>query len=191
MGNVRNILPGRDFGNAVELWSSGIAGLNPSNIGPPYAARQPHVAPWTANALEVHAGIDVGGRLAAAIHAGPTLEYVAALLPQVEARVITDQGVAEIMTRCIQIQELAVHPDHRGQGHGAALIAEVEDRARHAGVFSLNGFVDLRNDSTGFYRRLGYTVLAPNTPIPPDVLLGLPTVHVPLWDGNWFYKVLG
>jgi len=76
--------------------------------------------------------------------------------------------------RMTMVNGVAVQPEHRGRGVGAALVSAAESLAARAamGIMLLNHTPDL----AGFYRRLGYTTtdrMAYNLPSPVGLL---PTV---------------
>ena len=58
-----------------------------------------------------------------------------------------------------QIRFMAVEHDRQRQGVGYALAVELEDVARSLGATEI--MLHARNESIGFYERLGYTVTAP------------------------------
>ncbi len=56
------------------------------------------------------------------------------------------------------INRLAVAPDHRGQGLGSLLVAQVEEGLKARGCGKVNLFIEPTNAQVqGFYERLGYT----------------------------------
>ncbi len=58
----------------------------------------------------------------------------------------------------LHVDDLAVRPEHRGQGVGEALIAWAEDEARALGCVAL--FLDSRPDAIAVYERLGFAAHA-------------------------------
>ena len=67
-------------------------------------------------------------------------------------------GLSLKATRRAQIEGVRVAPDLRGRGHGAALIADAEARARDAGCALLQFTTNAaRRDAHRFYERLGFT----------------------------------
>jgi GNAT superfamily N-acetyltransferase len=60
--------------------------------------------------------------------------------------------------RCAEIESLHVHPDHRGQGIGHALVHGAIDRARDLGCYRIQLTSNLeRVDAHRFYESLGFT----------------------------------
>jgi putative acetyltransferase len=57
-----------------------------------------------------------------------------------------------------EIVGVFVHPAHQGQGHGKAIMVELERRAKAKGLSEVNLSVSL--PSRKFYEHLGYEVLA-------------------------------
>lgn len=81
---------------------------------------------------------------------------------------------------------LFVVPDARGNGIGGALLdaaslTVVQDQGRY-----VEGFVDDRDGSVGFYRRAGAYVGSHNEPLPPRPPIHLKTTHYPGKNGHWF-----
>jgi len=65
--------------------------------------------------------------------------------------------VEHVRERTGEIDWLHVHPDHRGEGIGSALLAEVETELHDADVDRIEGRVLVANEAgTGFYEREGY-----------------------------------
>jgi GNAT superfamily N-acetyltransferase len=67
-------------------------------------------------------------------------------------------GLSRRATRRAQVESVRVHADLRGQGIGAAMMADAETRARAAGC----GLIQLTTDATRdraqrFYETLGFT----------------------------------
>jgi ribosomal protein S18 acetylase RimI-like enzyme len=55
------------------------------------------------------------------------------------------------------IENVAVHPDHQGQGFGYRLLTFAEDQARAAGLPELRLYThELMTENIAYYRRLGY-----------------------------------
>ena len=73
-------------------------------------------------------------------------------------QLIVMSGLSLSATRRAEIEGVRVASDRRGQGLGAALIANAETRARAAGA-SLMQFTTnaARTDAHRFYQRLGFT----------------------------------
>ena len=71
---------------------------------------------------------------------------------------------------------LTVHPDRQGRGLGAALIGEVERRAREAGCAAVEmTVIHVRADLIAFYGRRGYAPTGRTEPFPyGDPRFGLP-----------------
>ena len=60
--------------------------------------------------------------------------------------------------RCAEIESMHVHPDWRGRGVGARLLAAAVDRARVAGCYRVQLTSDrARTDAHRFYERQGFT----------------------------------
>jgi GNAT superfamily N-acetyltransferase len=58
---------------------------------------------------------------------------------------------------CGEIESVHVHPDHRGRGVGAMLVADAVDRARSRGCYRVQLTSNLaRTDAHRFYERLGF-----------------------------------
>lgn len=81
---------------------------------------------------------------------------------------------------------LFVVPDARGNGIADALldaasIAVIQTQGRYT-----EGFVDDRDGSAGFYRRVGAFVGGHNEPLPPRPPVNLKTTHYPGKNGHWF-----
>ncbi|WP_299281162.1 GNAT family N-acetyltransferase [uncultured Tateyamaria sp.] len=67
-------------------------------------------------------------------------------------------GLTLRATTRAQIEGVRVRSDLRGQGLGAAMIADAEDRARAAGCTLLQLTMNAsRTDTARFYQRLGFT----------------------------------
>lgn len=82
---------------------------------------------------------------------------------------------------------LFVVPDARYNGLAntlldSASLAVVQDQGRY-----VEGFVDDRDGSVGFYRRAGAYVGGHNEPLPPRPPINLKTTHYPGKNGNWFW----
>lgn len=58
-----------------------------------------------------------------------------------------------------QIRFMAVAPDHQGQGLGRTVLAELERRARQAGVSRI--VLNARDSALAFYRKYGFQVVGP------------------------------
>lgn len=56
----------------------------------------------------------------------------------------------------LNVHDIYVHPDHRGQGTGRTLLAHIEERAREQGYARLNLEVLTRNPARRLYERAGY-----------------------------------
>lgn len=54
------------------------------------------------------------------------------------------------------IEDLVVHPLHRGKGVGATLVRKIEDTAKKKGVPVIDLLVNSRAEATLFWERLGY-----------------------------------
>jgi len=75
-----------------------------------------------------------------------------------------------------EIVGVFVDPDHQGQGHGKAIMTELERRARAEGISEVHLSVSL--PSRAFYERLGYEILEPRS---LDVGGGQ---HLHYWSGR-------
>lgn len=80
-----------------------------------------------------------------------------------------------------------VRSDMRHRGVGDALLDAASFEVIKAGGRYLEGFVDERNESVGFYRSSGATVLSRNQPLPARPPTNVPTTHPHGLNGNWFY----
>ena len=59
--------------------------------------------------------------------------------------------------RCATLESVHVHPDHRSQGIGGALIEAAVERARRAGCYRVQLTSNkVRTDAHRFYRRHGF-----------------------------------
>ncbi len=63
------------------------------------------------------------------------------------------------LDREIRIVDVLFHPERRGQGIGAALLAGVQDRAAERGL-GVSLHVDKTNPALRLYRRLGFLITA-------------------------------
>lgn len=72
---------------------------------------------------------------------------------------IAGGAVGRTWGACCELQQLWVHPDHRGKGTASRLLREFEQRAASRGchIFYLT---TLSFQAPGFYRKHGYDVLA-------------------------------
>lgn len=59
------------------------------------------------------------------------------------------------LSKCMQIKQVAIHPDYQGQGLGKKLLVYTEQIARNLNYSTL--FLTGRKQTWGFYRRLGYS----------------------------------
>jgi amino-acid N-acetyltransferase len=67
-----------------------------------------------------------------------------------------------------EIRTLAVHPDHRGAGIGAAVLARLVDTARELGLHRLFALTF----HTAFFQRAGFVEIE-GTPVDPDTYAAL------------------
>jgi len=67
----------------------------------------------------------------------------------------------DVVDRCAHVEELSVHPDHEGRGHGSALLDEVARWAADEGLagVTLTTYRDVQWNRP-FYERRGFRVLA-------------------------------
>ncbi len=72
------------------------------------------------------------------------------------------------------VQNLAVAPDHRGQGLGGQLMAGAFERARSLGCTACHLDVDSQNPAVRVYEHLGMRVLV-ETRVPELAACGTPT----------------
>ena len=73
-------------------------------------------------------------------------------------QLITMSGLSLSASRRAELEGVRVAADRRGQGLGAALIADAEARARASGAVLLQFTTNAaRTDAHRFYRRLGFT----------------------------------
>lgn len=79
-----------------------------------------------------------------------------------------------------------VLPDYRGRGIGEALWSEAAYQALRASARYLDGFVDDRNGSVGFYRRVASTVTSHNQGFPARPPAQIEQYHWPELNGHWF-----
>lgn len=97
------------------------------------------------------------------------------------------EGARRLSTSHRILAALFVLPEARGLGIGRELLQEAAYWALPQGGRYLDGFVDERNDSVGFYRRAGATVVGRNTGLPPRRPTNSEMRHYPGLDGTWFY----
>ncbi|TXI56461.1 GNAT family N-acetyltransferase [Mycolicibacterium mageritense] len=92
-----------------------------------------------------------------------------------------------------KIHVVAVHPDHRGRGHGARLLRQAKAIATTDGLKAIYGqFAADRPWLADFYTAGGFTVLDAGSPLPigtatdrPGDKLGtLPTERLFVWEGK-------
>jgi GNAT superfamily N-acetyltransferase len=55
------------------------------------------------------------------------------------------------------VDDLVTDPDHRGEGHGTAMLAWIAARAKAAGVPRV--YLDSRHTAKGFYEQVGFTMM--------------------------------
>lgn len=73
-------------------------------------------------------------------------------------QLVTMSGLSLSASRRAELEGVRVAADRRGQGLGAALIADAEARARASGAVLLQFTTNAaRTDAHRFYRRLGFT----------------------------------
>ena len=74
--------------------------------------------------------------------------------------------LGHIRWRWLYVAKLWIHAAHRGQGHGAALIAAAESHARRRGC--LGSYLDtFEYQARPFYEKLGYTLFGTLEGYPP------------------------
>lgn len=74
-----------------------------------------------------------------------------------------------------------------GTGVARRLLSEGSMESLIAGARYLDGFVDIRNASSGFYQAIGAHVMPRTIPLPPRPPANVPQRHLPGIDGHWFY----
>ena len=70
-------------------------------------------------------------------------------------------GLIELVREddCILIENIAVHPDHAGEGHGQRLLAHAENAARDHGFRLLRLYTNrLMVSNIAYYQRLGFLI---------------------------------
>lgn len=109
--------------------------------------------------------------------------------PETDGR---DRFLATILTWA-KIHVVAVHPDHRGRGHGARLLRQAKAIATRDGLKAIYGqFAADRPGLAEFYTAGGFTVLDAGSPLPigtatgrpGDKLGALPTERLFVWEGK-------
>jgi GNAT superfamily N-acetyltransferase len=115
----------------------------------------------------------------AAAETTPTMERIA-------------RSTATILTWA-KIHLVAVHPDHRGRGHGARLLRQAKAIAARDGLMTMYGqFSADRTELARFYTAGGFTVLEPGAPLPirmvtgrdGDVMRCVQTERPFVWEGK-------
>lgn len=95
-------------------------------------------------------------------------------------------------SKVMELDLLAVAPQHRRAGLGSALVAECETRLRAKGTRIVWGGVTdttSSDDVAAFYLEAGFTVLSPGEPLPPfqGRTWVMPMAKPPVF---WFWKKL-
>jgi GNAT superfamily N-acetyltransferase len=177
--------------DACDLFEEVIAGVVGASVTRPgeqmLGPRRLFAADW----VDLWRGVHRGDELVAAVHVASSVDYLDALLPQVDAGEVSEDWLRAFYRECVLLQELAVSRSARGLGLGRELLTCVEGAAEDCGVRFLNGFVSDQNGTANFYKRCGYAVGLHNDPLPPGVLNGLPSIHPIGAEGHWFFKPLG
>lgn len=110
-------------------------------------------------------------------------------------------GISQYEGNVWEVHPLVVHPDHRGEGIGRALVSDLEDQVRQRGGITLSVGTDDQNDMTTlsgvdlypdvlghlarienlrghpyeFYRRVGFVIVG----VMPDAnRFGKPDIHM-------------
>ena len=78
------------------------------------------------------------------------------VLASIDGRVV---GFATLLGagRCVELEDVFVHPDAMRHGVGRALLAELTTRARLAGAIELH--VDANSHALAFYERVGFVAI--------------------------------
>lgn len=96
--------------------------------------------------------------------------------------------ILRLLNVTARVEELAVRPEHRGRGVGAALLVEVHRllRLHHHPVFGSVESVSTFASSAAcpVFASSGYTVGKPRTPVPSHLIGGLPTMWDATYDGR-------
>lgn len=81
---------------------------------------------------------------------------------------------------------IAVAPAHRGEGLGSGIVDDAAIQALLVGARYLDGFVEHRTGSAGFYEAAGLIVTPHNTPLPPRPPVNFTSRHLHSADGRYF-----
>lgn len=107
-----------------------------------------------------------------------------------------ERGTMKYMTTiltCTKVHAVAVHPEHRGRGHGSRLLRTAKSIGERDGLLKLYGqFSADRRGLLEFYSASGFRVLDPGEPLdmematgrPGDLMGCLPTDRYFEWLGN-------
>ena len=102
----------------------------------------------------------------------------------------TRERIVTLLQSRRTLSGLFVDEGLRGRGIGSALVAASIECARQEGARWLTGFMDEGNGSPDFYAARGFTVQAPNQPLPRLAPAFLPELHPRSLRGSWFYMDL-
>ncbi len=129
-----------DVGQIVELLT-----LGPVPGGPPSTEDPDDLAPYRSALREIEGS---GGALLVADMAGQVVGT---------CHLIVFRHFQAHGGRCVEIESVHVHPDHRGAGVGGVLIGDAVARARQLGCYrvQLTSNAD-RPDAHRFYEKLGF-----------------------------------
>ena len=114
-----------------------------------------HDTPWREAADVVDEGLGRANELAAPLHEVQPLQC---FIRTTEGEVIGG-AVGRTWGRCVELQQLWVKPEHRGQGLGTRLVRAFERRAAERGC-RLCYLETFSFQAPGLYRSLGYEVAA-------------------------------
>jgi GNAT superfamily N-acetyltransferase len=129
-----------DLGRAVELLVLGALPDGPPSREDPNDLR-PYRAAWRAI-------VDQGGVVLVAARAGAVIGV---------CQLIVFRHLQAHGGLCAEIESVHVHPDHRGNGVGGALLREAVARARAMGCYRVQLTSNTaRPDAHRFYERLGF-----------------------------------
>ena len=146
-------------------------------------------APLPQPARDHWRGFTEDGRLAAVVHAGPHWGQALGVVAENPARLV---WASRYLAKCWNVEEMAVHPEHRRKGHGRALIEDVEAAARSHGVRTLTAYAG-SDEAVATFAAAGWETLPPRTPIPAHLAEGLRTSWGAQYNdrgGAWTFRTL-
>ena len=130
-----------DLGRAVELL---VLGALPG--GPPRSEDPRDLGPYVAALHEIDAS---EGAVLVAERGGDVIGV---------CQLIVFRHLQATGGRCAEIESVHVHPDHRGNGVGTALLRAAVEQARALGCYRVQLTSNVqREDAHRFYERLGFS----------------------------------